>query len=108
MEAAGGLTADEAQRHPNRNVLTRAVGSFDRVRIDVTEIPWNSHSRLLLCTDGLTAVLSDEDIFRSARRLSGYELIDTLIQEALVRGGPDNITVIVAEDGTEWGGIDGR
>lgn len=108
MEAAGGLTADEAQQHPNRHVLTRAVGAFDRVRIDVTEIAWNHGSRLLLCTDGLTAVLTDEDILRSARRLSGYELIDTLIQEALVRGGPDNITVVLAEDDAGRGGSHGR
>ncbi len=108
MEAAGGLTPEEAQQHPNRHVLTRVVGPFDRVRIDVTEIPWNRGYRLLLCTDGLTAVLTDEDIWHSSSSLSGYALIDALIEHALKRGGPDNITVVLAEDGAERGGGDGR
>lgn len=108
MEAAGGLTAEEARQHPNRHVLTRVVGTFERVRIDVNEIPWGEKNRLLLCTDGLTAVLSDDDIVRAARRLRGYELIDALIEEALLRGGPDNITVVLAEDAEGRGGSDGR
>ncbi len=107
MEAAGGITADEARRHPNRNVLTRVVGPFDRVRMDASEIPWDSRSRLLLCTDGLTAVLSDEDIVRVSRPLSGQSLVDALIDLALHRGGPDNITVVLAEDDQEWSGSHG-
>jgi len=108
MERAGGLTADEARRHPNRNVLTRAVGPFDRVRIDVADMPWNPVSRLLLCTDGLTSVLSDDDIFRLCQKFSGYELIDELIGAALLRGGPDNITVVLAEDVRDPGENNGR
>ncbi len=103
MEAAGGLTADEAQQHPNRHVLTRVVGPFDRVRIDVTEIPWGLGCRLLLCTDGLTAVLTDDDIFDTCRHLSGYPLIDSLIDRALARGGPDNITVVLVEESGDKG-----
>lgn len=103
MEAAGGLTADEARQHPNRHVLTRVVGPFDRVRVDAAEIPWNAADRLLLCTDGLTAVLSDEDIFRAAESLGGYPLLDALIQEALGRGGPDNITVVLTEPASKRG-----
>lgn len=108
MQAAGGLTADEAQHHPNRHVLTRVVGPFDRVRVDVTEIPWDSRSRLLLCTDGLTAVLSDEDILRLSHSLASYDFIETLIEQALVRGGPDNITVVLAENAQERDDSHGR
>lgn len=108
MEAAGGLTAEEAQQHPNRHVLTRVVGPFDRVRIDVTEIPWSRRDRLLLCTDGLTAVLSDPEIVESSRNLTGYELIDALIARALERGGPDNITIVLAETDKEQGDDHGR
>lgn len=97
MEAAGGLTPDEARVHPNRHMLTRALGPDSRVRIDVSEAEWEDGHRLLLCTDGLTTVLSDQDIFDIAQRDSGQSLVDTLIQRALDRGGPDNITVVVAE-----------
>lgn len=108
MQAAGGLTEEEAQRHPNRHMLTRVIGPFDRVRVDVTEIPWTDQARLLLCTDGLTTVLDDKDIFDLSGMLSGYALIDALIDQALKRGGPDNITVVLAEDGDARGDSRGR
>lgn len=108
MEAAGGLTAEEAQQHPNRHVLTRVVGPFDRVRIDVMEMPWHDEDRLLLCTDGLTGVLSDDDIIELSRQHSGQQLIDALIDSALTRGGPDNITVVLAEGVQEQGEHYGR
>ncbi len=108
MEAAGGLTAEEAQQHPNRHVLTRVVGPFDRVRIDVVEMPWQDEDRLLLCTDGLTAVLSDDDIMELSRQYRGQQLIDALIESALTRGGPDNITVVLAEGVQEQGEHNGR
>jgi protein phosphatase len=108
MEAAGGLTAEEAQQHPNRHVLTRVVGPFDRVRIDVMEMPWHDADRLLLCTDGLTAVLSDDDIMELSRQHMGQQLIDALLDLALARGGPDNITVVLTEGVQEQGEQHGR
>ncbi len=108
MEAAGGLTAEEAQQHPNRHVLTRVVGPFDRVRIDVMEMPWHDADRLLLCTDGLTAVLSDDDIMELSRQHMGQQLIDALLDLALTRGGPDNITVVLTEGVQEQGEQHGR
>ncbi len=108
MERSGELTPEEAQNHPNRNVLTRAVGPFDRVRIDVSDLPWSDESRLLLCTDGLTSVLADDDILTFSRQFVGYALIDQLIREALLRGGPDNITVVLVERATKPGDDNGR
>ncbi len=108
MERAGSITADEAAHHPRRNVLTRWVGSFDKVRIDVLDIAWNAESRLLLCTDGLTSVLNDEEISQTCRLTGGQALVDRLIDTALQRGGPDNITVVLADVVTEAGDGDGR
>jgi len=90
---------DEAQSkiHPERHVLTQAVGIERHVTPTTTTIPLQPEDRLLLCTDGLTKMLDDREI---AARLSDAEadpsrLRDALIDQALDRGGEDNVTVIV-------------
>lgn len=98
MERAGTITAQEASEHPKRHVLTRALGPFDKVRVDVADMPWTPEDRLLLCTDGLTSVAPDEEILRTFMHYHGPELIDRLIGAALTGGGPDNVTVVVAEE----------
>ncbi|PSR29944.1 MAG: serine/threonine-protein phosphatase [Sulfobacillus thermosulfidooxidans] len=108
MERAGTITPEEAQDHPKRHVLTRALGPFDRVRIDVADMPWSDEDRLLLCTDGLTSVVADDEILRYAERYHGQDLIDQLVDAALRRGGPDNITVVLAEVMQDRGESNGR
>lgn len=108
LEQAGGLTPDEARHHPRRNVLTRWIGSPDKVHIDAAEMPWHAGDRLLLCTDGLTSVLSEGEIMARCLRHRGRALVDELIRAALTHGGPDNITVVLAEGPGEPGDSDGR
>ncbi len=108
MERAGSLTQDEAMHHPRRHVLTRAIGPFDRVRVDVADLAWQTDDRLLLCTDGLSSVVPDEEIFRMSQRFSGQNLVDALIETALSRGGPDNVTVVLAEVVQDVGDGHGR
>ncbi|AUW94476.1 MAG: serine/threonine-protein phosphatase [Sulfobacillus thermosulfidooxidans] len=108
MERAGTITAQEASEHPKRHVLTRALGPFDKVRVDVADMPWTPGDLLLLCTDGLTSVVPDEEILRMCMAYSGEDLIDHLIGGALGRGGPDNVTVVVAVDNAGAGETDGR
>lgn len=108
MERAGSLTHDEAMHHPRRHVLTRSVGNFDKIRVDVADLTWNPQERLLLCTDGLSSVVTEDEIFRLSRRFSGQELVDGLITAALASGGPDNITVVLAEVTQDVGDADGR
>lgn len=108
MQRAGGLTSEEAEHHPNRNVLTRVVGPFDRVRIDVSETVWHATDRLLLCTDGLSSVISDEDILEFSLRHHGLSFINALIDLAVQRGGKDDITVVLAEPFEEPGDSYGR
>ena len=108
MERAGSLTHDEAMHHPRRHVLTRSVGNFDKIHVDVGDWAWDPADRLLLCTDGLSSVVSEDEIFRLSRRFSGQELVEELIAAALASGGPDNITVVLAEVTQDVGDADGR
>jgi protein phosphatase len=107
MERAGTITPEEASVHPERHVLTRALGPFDKIRIDVADMPWLTDECLLLCTDGLTSVVQDDEILRSFLHYEGTDLIDHLIGLALSRGGPDNVTVVVAYAAPN-GDLDGR
>ncbi len=108
MERAGTITTEEAHDHPKRHVLTRALGPFDRVRIDVADMPWSREDRLLLCSDGLTSVVFDDEILRYSERYHGQALIDQLVEAALQRGGPDNVTVVLAEVVRDLGESNGR
>ncbi len=108
MEKAGSLTHDEAMHHPRRHVLTRSVGNFNKIRVDVAELAWGTQDRLLLCTDGLSSVVTEDEIVRLSLSYSGQELVDELISAALTSGGPDNITVVLAEVTQDVGDADGR
>jgi protein phosphatase len=108
MERAGTITPEEARDHPKKHVLTRALGPFDHVRIDMADMPWSNEDRLLLCTDGLTSVVFDDEILRYAERYHGKELVDRLVDVALERGGPDNVTLVLAEVVHDHGESNGR
>jgi serine/threonine protein phosphatase PrpC len=103
----GLLTADEATRHPNRNVVTRALGADEEVDPDVWILPTRSRQTFLLCSDGLTRELPDDEIARiivfhdSADVRSGdslpMTLAERLVNAAIAAGGSDNVTVVVVE-----------
>ncbi len=97
----GYLTEAEAANHPRRNVITRAVGTSDEVKIDCGVVEWQAGDAVLLCTDGLTSMLEDAQIESLlADGASDPEaLVQRLITEANARGGKDNITVICAVHG---------
>jgi len=93
----GIITAEEARVHPFRNVVTRALGGPQDPVVDIDEEPLLSDDILLLCTDGLSGVISDEDILSVVTRY-GTDLEGAareLIQQANDHGGPDNITVVL-------------
>ncbi|HHU52314.1 MAG TPA: Stp1/IreP family PP2C-type Ser/Thr phosphatase [Firmicutes bacterium] len=92
----GGLTEEEAQNHPHRNLLTKALGTQGEVGVEINEVAVDQGDRVLLCTDGLTSMLGKEEINQIlSANLSAQEIADTLVTEANQRGGADNITVIV-------------
>jgi PPM family protein phosphatase len=95
MRQEGKLTTEQAEMHPQRSVVTRALGAEPDVDVDETQWTLMQGDLLLLCSDGLTSVVDDEeirDIVRSTEDLD--ELCRELINEANARGGPDNITVV--------------
>jgi protein phosphatase len=94
---SGGLTEEEAQNHPQRNVLTRALGTSGPVEPEYREVPVTAGDRLLLCSDGLTVMLSDPEIATLlGAESSPQAAADRLVREANDRGGIDNVSVIVA------------
>ena len=95
---AGVLTDDDARRHPWRNVVTRAIGGSAEPTVDVSALELAAGDRLLLCSDGLSAVVTHErleGIF--ARGASLQETCDALIEVANDAGGPDNITALIVQ-----------
>lgn len=92
----GVLTREEARFHPQRNIITRALGTFPQVDIDISSLDTRVGDRVLLCTDGLTSAVSDQelaDILLSTH--DPNQACNTLIDEANKRGGYDNTTVVV-------------
>lgn len=95
---AGFLSEEQARVHPLKNVVTRALGSDGDIKVDVQETEIVPGDRYLLCSDGLTTMLRDDEIGRALK--SGASLEEAcrdLVQAAKARGGFDDCTVIVVE-----------
>jgi len=98
MVDAGQLTAQQAETHPESNVITRAVGFSIEPDIDMSVLSLEPGMRLLICSDGLTKEVPLERLrLHLAARLSARETANALVDAALAQGGRDNITVIVVD-----------
>jgi serine/threonine protein phosphatase PrpC len=94
----GKLTPAEAQIHPQRSIITRALGMEPAIRVDSWEITPFQGDRILLCSDGLTNELSDERIASTLRQLADpKDAARELVRLARAAGGSDNITVVVVD-----------
>jgi PPM family protein phosphatase len=94
----GKLTPAEAQTHPQRSIITRALGMEPAIEVDSWEIIPYQGDRILLCSDGLTNELSDERIASTLRQLADpQEAARDLVRQARAAGGSDNITVVVVD-----------
>jgi serine/threonine protein phosphatase PrpC len=93
----GLLTAALARTHPERHVLTRALGMAAPALPDITSHSLEAQDLFILCSDGLTKMLEDQDIQDTLRKAHGDPIraCDLLISESLARGGEDNVTVVV-------------
>ena len=97
MVRAGELTKEEAVRHPDKNIITRAIGASREPKVDFFEVDLEKHDRILLCSDGLTNMVSDEEILDIMESEYIGDVVDILIDEAKENGGNDNITAIVIQ-----------
>ncbi len=92
---AGLLTYEQARRHPQRNLVTRALGSRPAVEVDLFEGEIGEGDTLLLCTDGLTGPVEDPEIAAIVREHPPEEASDLLVAQANERGGSDNVTLLL-------------
>ena len=98
----GVITPEQAKVHPDRNIITRAVGSLPGVEVDVFFNDFGPDSVLLMCSDGLSNMVEEDYLQRVIRRNKDMDkLTDRLISAAKKNGGIDNITVIAARHGSE-------
>lgn len=94
----GELTLEEAQNHPRRNILTRALGTIEFPQIDLFDLPVQSGDLLLLCTDGLYNQVHDEEIANIlSNKAPLEERVNKMVNLALERGGNDNITAVLVQ-----------
>ncbi len=93
---SGILTAEEARKHPFRNVITQALGNGGELDVAVQEHEVGPLDRILLCSDGLSGMLRDSDIWSIVQGADGLEdACQRLIDRAKQNGGEDNITVVI-------------
>ncbi len=98
LEELGHLSKDEAENFPHRNVLIRALGQGETLEADIFTIPFPQPGYLMICSDGLWGVLNENDVFKmivDAPNL--HRACQNLVEAANAAGGPDNITVILAQ-----------
>ncbi len=102
MVRLGEMNKEEAKVHPDKNIITRAIGAVNELVIDFFEVEVQPEDTILMCTDGLTNMIEDEDIRKiiiGQRDIA--EKAEKLIETANANGGKDNITVVVIEPFSE-------
>jgi len=94
----GKLSKEEAQNHPNRNIITRSIGTNADVSVDIFRKELNLGDIIFLCSDGLYPLVSDSEIEESLNSKESIKKIcESLIKQANTNGGPDNITVAIGK-----------
>ena len=94
--AAGRMTPEQARINPRRNIITRALGLRPDVDVDAYEARLEPGNAVVICSDGLHGLVSEEEIYAYVKRMRPVDAVDALVQLANDRGGPDNISVVIA------------
>ncbi len=98
MVSRGKITRAQAQNHPQKNIITRAIGVEASVTSDLFDVKLSSGNRILLCSDGLSNLVSSEEMLLISGNNQNLEkACEALLDLAMKRGAPDNITVLIAE-----------
>lgn len=97
----GVLTEEEAQNHPMRNIITRAIGTDESVEVDVVVEERRKGDLWLACSDGLHGLVDDRQIRDALRQYAPEKAADVLLKAALDAGGRDNVTLVIVHDGEE-------
>ena len=97
LKSLGVLTDEEARHHPAQHMITRAVGATDQLELDDDAIEVADGDVFLLCSDGLSNELSDDEIGSVLSSTERATACEELVELALARGGRDNITAVVVE-----------
>lgn len=92
---SGGITEEEALTHPRKNIITRAVGAYEDVEVDVFKLPKDMENKYLLCSDGLIDEVTNDEIENVLKNCDNEEAAKQLVTLANEREGRDNITVLV-------------
>jgi protein phosphatase len=91
----GGMTRQDAEMSPFRNVITRCLGTAPSVDVDIFSLDLKSGDVFLLCSDGLSGDVNEDEMRQAMLKYSPSEAALELIEKALERGGRDNITVLI-------------
>lgn len=98
MIRMGGINREEARNHPDKNIITRAVGAKDDVEVDFFNLELQTGDMVLLCSDGLTNMVDDEMILRIIKNGGNLrDRVEELVETANINGGKDNISVVIIE-----------
>lgn len=97
----GVLTEEEAQNHPMRNIITRAIGTDESVEVDVVVEERRKGDLWLACSDGLHGLVDDRQMRDALRQYVPEKAADVLLKAALDAGGRDNVTLVIVHDGEE-------
>lgn len=96
MLREGILNKEEARKHPRRNVITRAVGLNKNIKVDIIEsIPFKTGETLMICSDGLTSMLPEDEIGSIISSNEPDKACQLLVKKALEAGGEDNVTLVI-------------
>ena len=98
MVENGEITKEEAKDHPDKHIITIALGVDETIKVDFCQEPFEDGDKLILCSDGLTNYVSGEDILRLTEDGCYYDYANRLVNLANQNGGGDNITVVVAQN----------
>ncbi len=93
----GVITKEQARTWPGRNVITRALGASDQAELEIVDGQVHAGDRFLLCSDGLIAHVSDDEIVKGLAAANPQEACDDLLKLTLGRGASDNVSIIVVD-----------